>query len=133
MSGGPSQDTATTQGDPAVGKRQPPTAGSSLPQALCHTGYTCSHFTSSNPSTEENHRLGTVRQQLAHSRQGRIPTPAPWPRKWGYQPWGEGLALQERGGATESRRRQAGRGLPTSRELAGMQGRCLWPEVDTSM
>lgn len=52
-----------------------PTVGSSLPQALCHAGLHMFPFHAQQSLYRETQRLGEVRQSLAHSRQGWVPTP----------------------------------------------------------
>lgn len=71
---GPSRETATPQGHPDVGKCQPPPAGSSLPQALCHTQATYAPIsgTTINPSVKENGRPGNLGETAAGSRQARM-------------------------------------------------------------
>lgn len=124
QAGGPSQDTAHSQSNPnssartrdGCGEMLTPTAGSSLPQALCHVGLHMFLFHAQQSLYRETRRLGEVRQYTAGRDGSQHPTPAPWPKR--------GLPAMRGGlgspvwGLQAAEATQAERGLLISREHA---------------
>lgn len=100
-----------------VEKCQLPILGS-LPPLECPVPRGLTYIPISCPTTcLQGDRLGEMRQNLAHSRQGRVPTPTPWPRS-AFRAGREGLGLQERAGATVCKDCSGEEGRPVSKEHA---------------